>query len=60
MQSLVLRDYEDILPVVDIYSLLGLASSASNTYGICSKVKTSPSSGRAIVNCTIIIITGVH
>lgn len=39
LQSLVLRDYEDILPVVDIYSLLALTSSASNTFRVCSKVK---------------------
>ena len=41
LQSLVLRDYEDILPVVDIYSLLALTSSASNTFRVCSKVRNN-------------------
>ncbi|XP_068148645.1 WD repeat-containing protein 35 [Drosophila tropicalis] len=35
--ALRLRDYEDVLPVEDIYSLLALASCADRSFGTCSK-----------------------
>ncbi|XP_078503870.1 WD repeat-containing protein 35 [Lissotriton helveticus] len=35
--SLHLRDYEDIIPAVEIYSLLGLCSCANRAFGTCSK-----------------------
>ncbi|GAB1603121.1 repeat-containing 35-like isoform X2 [Argonauta hians] len=35
--ALVLRDYEDVLNPVDIYSLLALASYANYAFGTCSK-----------------------
>lgn len=35
--ALCLRDYEDIIPEVEIYSLLALCSSACCAFGVCSK-----------------------
>ncbi|KAG8445687.1 hypothetical protein GDO86_010460 [Hymenochirus boettgeri] len=35
--ALHLRDYEDIIPAVEIYSLLALCSSANRAFGTCSK-----------------------
>lgn len=35
--SLKLTEYEDILPVEQIYSLLAVSSSLDNSFGICSK-----------------------
>ncbi|XP_034107561.1 WD repeat-containing protein 35 [Drosophila albomicans] len=35
--SLRLRDYDDVLPVEDIYSLMALASCADRSFDICSK-----------------------
>ena len=35
--TLVLREYEGVLPLVDIYSLLALCSCAASTYSLCSK-----------------------
>uniref|UniRef100_A0A9J7XKM3 WD repeat domain 35 n=1 Tax=Cyprinus carpio carpio TaxID=630221 RepID=A0A9J7XKM3_CYPCA len=35
--ALHLRDYEDIIPAVEIYSLLATCSSANRAFGICSR-----------------------
>uniref|UniRef100_A0A667ZDV6 WD repeat-containing protein 35 n=1 Tax=Myripristis murdjan TaxID=586833 RepID=A0A667ZDV6_9TELE len=35
--ALHLRDYEDIIPAVEIYSLLAICSSASRAFGTCSR-----------------------
>lgn len=35
--ALHLRDYEDIIPAVEIYSLLAICSSASRAFGSCSR-----------------------
>lgn len=35
--ALHLRDYEDIIPAVEIYSLLALCACASRAFGTCSK-----------------------
>ncbi|XP_066559744.1 WD repeat-containing protein 35 isoform X2 [Amia ocellicauda] len=35
--ALHLRDYEDIIPAVEIYSLLAICSSANRAFGSCSK-----------------------
>lgn len=35
--AIFLKDYEDLLSPVDLYSLLALTSSASRAFGICSK-----------------------
>lgn len=36
-KALHLREYEDIIPVVEIYSLLALCSAANRAFGICSQ-----------------------
>ncbi|XP_022369245.1 WD repeat-containing protein 35 isoform X5 [Enhydra lutris kenyoni] len=36
-EALHLRDYEDIIPAVEIYSLLALCACASRAFGTCSK-----------------------
>lgn len=36
-QALHLRKYEDIIPTVEIYSLLALCSAASRAFGTCSR-----------------------
>lgn len=35
--ALHLKDYEDIIPAVEIYSLLALCACASRAFGTCSK-----------------------
>uniref|UniRef100_A0A8C9R5G6 WD repeat-containing protein 35 n=1 Tax=Scleropages formosus TaxID=113540 RepID=A0A8C9R5G6_SCLFO len=35
--ALYLRDYEDIIPAVEIYSLLAICSSANRAFGTCSR-----------------------
>lgn len=35
--ALHLRDYEDIIPAVEIYSLLALCACANRAFGTCSK-----------------------
>ncbi len=32
-----LREYEDILPVRDVYCLLALVSSSAGAFGVCSR-----------------------
>ena len=39
-KTLVLREYEGVLPLVDIYSLLALCSCAAGTFSLCSKVRS--------------------
>lgn len=36
-KALHLREYEDIIPAVEIYSLLAVCSSASRAFGTCSQ-----------------------
>ncbi|KAG7466040.1 hypothetical protein MATL_G00160600 [Megalops atlanticus] len=38
--ALHLRDYEDIIPAVEIYSLLAICSSANRAFGTCSRAFT--------------------
>lgn len=35
--AICLRDYDDILPVCDVYSLLAVSSCAAKAFGVCSK-----------------------
>lgn len=37
LTALHLRDYEDIIPAVEIYSLLALCACANRAFGTCSK-----------------------
>lgn len=37
VKALHLRKYEDIIPAVEIYSLLALCSAASRAFGMCSQ-----------------------
>lgn len=37
IKALHLREYEDIIPVVEIYSLLAICSAANRAFGTCSQ-----------------------
>ena len=49
-----MRDYEDVIPEVEIYSLLALCSSACCAFGVCSKVINRLS---LIIECLVHSVT---
>ena len=64
LQAISLRDYEDILPPLDLYSLLALVSSACKAFGLCSKVHLYCMSGLCSHAChthvTCMSYVGLH